>query len=303
MPFIRIPDTWMCEPIDGAMDRVLRVQTQPNELLRVPPMRMHYAEFTEHIEHSIREAVRGCCPTSWDEDHITFSITDCLGGLGHVEVTGLERPFKIIWDARKLRGPTETALGDLGVLVRLISWDGEEIEGIGLLEAKKRSPESSSFAAVRKRQLTRILKHAPRSRLLLYDRTAITESADNLTMASAGHRLHHWCTSHLSREWERIGPYSQAVALPTNLALSVGTFKTSLYKYSLPLSVQLCARYFRGLDLEFDSKVLGRVKSYIERAGGPRYLLLVGVSTGPSSPKLPEGIDTDAYGPLGEPHR
>jgi len=280
---------------------MVRKLEQRDASLCYPATEMHYLKLLEHVEHLIRDVVRTCCPTSWDEDHITFSITDRLGQLGNFDVTGLQRPFKIRWDARKLRGPTETALGDLGVLVRFTAWDGEQIEGIGLLEAKKRSLSSSSFDAVRKSQLTKIAKNAPRSRLLLYDHTGITEFTDNLSIASMARPICPWFGPYWHDYIVTPCQYSYAVALPIHLALRIGNYKTSLYKYSIPLSVQLCGRYFRAQDLEFDPKVLDRVKGYIDGAGGPRYLLLIGVSTGPQPPAMPEGL-ADFYVPLDQQH-
>jgi hypothetical protein len=238
---------------------------------------MHYAELIAKVEDTIRTAVRQCYPMSWDEDHITYLITDYLAKLDKIEVTGLHRPFHIAWDARKFRGPTEKAFGDLGILVKLTSWDGEIVEGFALLEAKKRPLDSTSFTAVRKKQLTTIDRNAPHSRLLLYDHIDITEFSDNISMMRKDIGSRPLFDLLFSRE-ENWLPFTQAVTVPVNLALTVGTYRTSLYKYSLPLSVQLCGRYFRGLDLEFDQKIIKQAKGFIDRYGGPRILLLVGIA-------------------------
>jgi len=259
---------------------------------------MHYVDLLGKVERLICQVVQRCYPTSWDEDHITYSITDELGSLGTLQITGLHRPFYVVWDARKFTGPTETAFGDLGVLVSLTAWDGQQLEGIGFLEAKKRSPETLSFDAVRKGQLTRIEKNAPRARLLLYDNLDITDFGDNLPMASMVPRSRSLGEMLFGREEEVRVAVTQAVAVPLNLALAVNNFKTSLYKYSLPLSVQLCGRYLRGLDLEFDEKILRQAKGFIERRGGPRYLLLIGISNAEGEPVLPRGLNDNLYRPL-----
>src|SRR5436190_21206477 len=115
---------------------------------------MHFTRFLETVEDCISSAVRESCPRSWDENFITYSLCQKLISERRISVTGLNRPFELQWDAVKFTGKTEQLLGDLGVLVRLSGWDGEIIEGVGLLEAKKRSRNSASFDAVKKSQLT-----------------------------------------------------------------------------------------------------------------------------------------------------
>ena len=255
-----------------------------------------YRQFLCHIESTIFNVVQSCYPTSWDEDHITFSITDRLSQYKHTEITGLQRPVTIEWDARKLRGPTETAFGDLGILVRFTAWDGQRIEGIGLLEAKKRSRTSSAFEATRKKQLQTIVNSAPRSQLLLYDHGNITEHADNLRFTT----FEDQPDSYLAQPsgLPTCHP-ANAVVLPSHLALALGKYDTSQYKFSIPFSVQLCSRYFRGLDLEFAASVLRRVKGHLSDSGGPRHLLIVSISTGGDADSEPfEELNDELYQPL-----
>ncbi len=256
--------------------------------------RMDYFGLVQKVETTIRQIIRRCYPTSWHEDHITYCITDELGSFARMEITGLHRPMFVSWDARKFRGPTETALGDLGVLVHLTSWDGEQVEGIGIIEAKKRDFIGSAFSAVQEQQLVNINASAPRSRLLLYDPSDITEFGDNLP---AGHSF---LDSSRGADRSQRLPWSQAVTVPINLALAVRNFRPSLYKYSLPLSYQICSRYFRGFDLEFGTDVLRRVKGFIEGSGDPRYLLVVGVSASPGVPEPRRLFNEELYGQMDE---
>jgi len=261
--------------------------------------RMNYLDFVATVESHLKDIIRRCYPASWDENHITFTITDDFStSFRNVTVDGFERPFKLVWDARKLRRPAEETLGDLAILVHLKSWEGESIEGVGTLEAKLRAPQKSSFDAVRKGQLKRIATRSPQSHLLLYDYSQITGFADNLEAPFIWEPF-AWEPSY-SRPRYPNTPYSHCATLPISMALSVGSYNTSLYKFCIPFSVQLCARYLRGYDLEMDIEALRDVKSNIQRHGGFRYLWLIGVSTGDTEPTLPSGINDDLYGPLAQ---
>lgn len=245
---------------------------------------MEYSEFFHHIEKTIIEVVRKCYPATWDENHITFSLVDELfGNSKSISLTGLDRPFKIAWDFRKLRLPEESDYGDIGVLVRLTTWANEVIEGVGLIEAKKRDIGKGSFSAAKKTQLQRILRNAPTSQLLLYDYENVSACMDNWSVQFEDHFYR--------RRYGNQLPFTQAVSVPVKTALARGKYTTDLHKFGVPLSYQLVGRYFRGFDLEMDVKVVDAVKGNIERHGGCRNLILVGVSTGDSEPEIPRVND------------
>lgn len=265
-------------------------------LQRTPVKEIHYLQFLATVEEIFRDVIRRCYPTSWDEDHITYSITDELATkLPSVRVIGFDRPFNIRWDARKLRGGAEQALGDLAVVVRMTSWSGEQINGVGLLEAKRRYVDQATFSAFGKQQLRRIVRNAPSSRLLLYDYSQIADFEDNL------HVPYVWPSDDPLR-WPyhpySVTPYSHSVTVPSALVLATGLNSTALYKYSIPFSVQLCSRYLRGFDLEFKDDAVSKVERFINRTGGPRTLLLVGVSTTDAEPVLPDWVSDNLYGPI-----
>jgi len=249
---------------------------------------MNYAEFFRELEISIRDSIRTCYPYSWDENHVSFTITQNFF-MRHMAVSleGLDRPFKILWDVRKLRLPEEATNGDIGVIVRLITWAGETLEGVGLLEAKKRDIGKNTFSATKSSQLKRILSNVPSARLMLYDYDNVSSCMDNWSIQLEDRycRWHH----------EIVQPFTHCVCLPAGIALRQGRFTTELHKFGVPLSYQLVGRYFRGFDLEFDLAKVQAVKNNALRHGGPRTLLLVGVSIGASEPILPE-VNSNLYG-------
>lgn len=245
---------------------------------------MDYDDFQAGLERTISEVIRTAYPASWDENHISFSLVDQLFRRHKVvSVEGLDRPFKLIWDFRKLRRPEETDFGDIAVLVRLTTWAAETIEGVGLLEAKRRALGDSSFAAAKTSQLKHIHGKAPSAQLLLFDYENVTSCMDNCVGFAEGRYYRH-------RSYPG-GPFTHCVSVPIGVALQRGKYNTDLHKFGVPLSYQLGARYFRGFDLETDAKTLAAVKGNVTKHGGARTIVLVGVSTGSQDPELPEVND------------
>jgi hypothetical protein len=251
---------------------------------------MNYENFYAHIEDILTSAIRTSHPTSWDENHITFSICDAFAKEAiQVELEGLDRPFKIVWDARKLRLPEEADFGDIAVLVRLTTWAGETVEGVGFLEAKRRDLHTNKFPAATTSQLKKILRKAPYSQLLLYDYENVSSCMDNWSVMFEGH--------YYRRRYGQTLPFTHCVAVPTATAIQQGKYTTHLHKFGVSFSHQLIGRYFRGFDLHFDSATIAAAKGNINRNGGPRALILVGVSTGDQDPDLPD-FNSERYMPF-----
>jgi len=250
---------------------------------------MHYTEYFHQVEKSITDVIRRCHPTSWDENHISYSLCEELFGQQQkVSLTGLDRPFKIILDFRKLRLPEETDFGDIGILVQLTTWSNETLEGVGLLEAKRRDLGKGRFSSAKTRQLKQIVSKAPSAQLLLYDYENVSTCMDNWSVQFEDH--------YYRRRYGEVIPFTHCVCLPARTALAQGKYTTDLHKFGVPLSYQLVGRYFRGFDLETNANVIERVKGNIVRHGGPRFLVLVGVSTGGQEPKLPQ-VNENLYVP------
>jgi hypothetical protein len=250
---------------------------------------MNYSEYFQYLEQAIAEAVRDCFPFEWEENHITFSITKALFKKNQiVSLEGLDRPFKILWDVRKLRKPAETDFGDVAVIVRLTTWAGEILEGVGLLEAKRRDARKNTFSAAKLRQLRQISSKAPSARLMLYDYDNVSSCMDNSPIQFDDHFYR--------RRYGSVQPYTHCVCLPVGIAIQQGKFTTDLHKFGVPLSYQLVGRYFRGFDLELDPNTVAAVKGNALKNGGARTLLLVGVSTSTAEPTLPD-INGNLYGP------
>ncbi|MEJ5328499.1 MAG: hypothetical protein WHU54_09685 [Candidatus Bathyarchaeia archaeon] len=192
-----------------------------------------------------------------------------------------------------MRLPEESTYGDIGILVRLTSWAGETIEGVGLLEAKRRDIGKGSFSAAKTKQLKRIVKNAPRSQLLLYDYENVSSCMDNWLVQCKDDFFYR--KRYYGQQYGISNPFTHAVCVPISVALSLDAYTTDLHKFGVPLSYQLVGRYFRGFDLEMNPDTVSAVKGNVERHGGCRILMIVGVSTGPAEPELP-AVNEDVYG-------
>ncbi len=224
---------------------------------------MDFSEFVLKLEDAIGTVVRRAAPLSWDENHISYSVLSAVRStLNGAQIRGLHRPCRIAAQAYKLRGNPERRYGDIAVLVRLTSWDGEVLEGVGFLEAKKRSLAGPAFDAFKLPQVRRINRSAPRAQLLLYDAADITGFADNSALL-----IHPF-------EWPApwapfLVPKTHALCTPLSTAVQIGRCSPSLHKYGLPLSVQLACRFLRGFDLEFAKAPLAAASGFAtEVAGG-----------------------------------
>ena len=142
---------------------------------------VHYFDFLAEVENALDNVIEQCHTRNWDENQISGDITIEFGRkFKRVDIQGFERPFKILWDSRKLKGSAETKLGDIAIIGRMTTQEKENIEGVGLLEAKRIYKSRPHFKAAKPDQLERISKAAPHAHLLLYDYLPITSFSDNL---------------------------------------------------------------------------------------------------------------------------
>lgn len=235
------------------------------------------------LETVLMSQVKDNFPTDWDEDFITRSILKELRKkLKSVRIHGLKNRMKIEWSAFKLQGIPERKFGDIALLVNIKYHDGDRIEGVAFLEAKKRSRNKTKFGAMKVKQLRKIFRNSPRSMALLYDYDDITQFA-NIGLDSS---IYNWY------EWK---PCTCSVVVPINTILSLKKKDITLYKFSLPFSYQLFFRYFHGFDLEFQKKPINIAKGYAEEIGLPRYLAVVSIAFGRSEPYRDIGFNRNRF--------
>ena len=232
---------------------------------------MTLAEFTSKIEGILEDEVKRLLPGYWDEDQLTINFLIALTRqLSNKTIVDLRGVSKVYINAFKQSGTlTETKYGDIAVILNITFPDGEKLEGVGYLEAKKRTEGAITFDAVRETQLETINGNAPQAKLLLYDYEPITGFVPTYFEEEIYYR-HHFRSL-------RLMPTTHSVALPLNLALQVKHYDTKLYKFGLPFSHQLTFRYMYGQDLEFEKSALDASKGYADRQNLSRYVLTITV--------------------------
>lgn len=242
-------------------------------------------EFTQQIEESLETEVRKLLPGYWDEDLLTQNFLISLSSkFRNITLEDLNGISKVSMNAFKQAGTlTETKFGDIAIIVKITYPDGKEIEGVGYLEAKKRSFGTMRFGAINVSQLKKINKNAPRARLLLYDYTPIVGFIPT------------YCEeSYFENGFERLLrflPITYSVALPINVALKANHFDTDLYKYAIPFSQQFVYRYMYAHDLEFDDESISASKGFAKRQRLTKYVLTIEV--GPSSKSDFDGVQVN----------
>lgn len=213
-------------------------------------------KFCQSIEELINELVQEIFVLDWDEDYITRKfLSQIAQRLNGSQIVDLENRA-VFLTPFKLTKPLEKKFGDIAVIVNIAYSDGDQIEGIAFLEAKRKYKQSRCFDAIKWEQLERIYENAPHSQLLLYDFRDVSE------FASTGLVTKKSATA--SNPMAQL-PVTKFVTVPINKAVQVKQKNERLYKLSLPLSYQLGYRYLNGFDLDFNSEKLSKVKGDFEK--------------------------------------
>lgn len=83
-----------------------------------------------------------------NEDFITRSILkEIRNRLDSLVLGDLKERMQIEWLPYKLTGRAENKFGDIALLVNIHHQDGDAIEGVAFLEAKKRDAKKMNFGA------------------------------------------------------------------------------------------------------------------------------------------------------------
>lgn len=234
-------------------------------------------EFLLELEIILQKHVKNNYPIDWDEDFITRSILkEIRNRLGSVKIRDFKERMRIEWLPYKLKGRPENKFGDVAILVNIRYQDGDEIEGVAFLEAKKRDVNGTRFSAIKMAQLKRIHRNAPSSMVLLYDYNDITQFASFKPKLN----MREWYG------WLVLKPCTCSVVVPTSIVSCNKKKDTTLYKFSLPFSYQLIFRYFQGFDLELRKLPMKIAKGYASERGLPAYLVVVAITYGRAEPPV-----------------
>jgi hypothetical protein len=237
---------------------------------------MNISGLIKKIEKTITEKVHENYPHDWDENIITREIVrEFRNNYKRIDLIDRKSAKTIIeWSAYKQTGKVENFLGDIGILIKVHLKNGISLEGIALIEAKRRYEDAGHFNAMDMDQIERILNNAPHSMVLLYDYQPIDHN----------HMILPWV--HYRNTY--------AVTLPSYIVDQTKDNTVKLYDFSIPFSYQLCMRYFNGLDLDFSKENIDKVKGFADKK--PKFVLKINITQGDHK-DVDDGIEinADAY--------
>ncbi len=215
-------------------------------------------------------------PDNWDQKYITQSLL--LGLKGYLDNKTFHLPGDIINTQVKTYAlyefPQEQKLSQLGILFNISYHDGTAIEGGTLLDSHLKDSNKNTFSTIRKDVLKRSTSLSHHSSVLLFDYDSINGMAfPALPETILGNYPHSWTN------WQ---PFTNLVAIRSNLVHALNIKHTGLYKVAVPFSYQLSYRYLYGLDLDFTENTLNIIKGHKEDKGNPNYIVCVSVSHGKS---------------------
>jgi hypothetical protein len=252
---------------------------------------MDFAEWVWSVESAITSSVTDCSPRAWNEDHITYSWIDAIRKTKkYIGMTSWPRPFHVAWDAFKADGALEESNGDVAFLVKQTFPNKSELVGVAFLEAK-RVYDSGRFEKLNWKQLNLQAANSSSNRLLLYDNTDV--SLNWLWQCPAIFPFPHMHP--FFDEWyhyaERyIGRFTTraSVCLPQH-AIAYRQKTRELHDLAVPLSHQMCLRYFLGQDLDYNPRLVSEVSKGV--AGGVDYLVVAHVRYGEGGEASIESVD------------
>ena len=214
------------------------------------PIQLRFPEWLDRVESIISNSIAERRDDwDWDENAISMSWIEALRKelpLFHIVSRQLQ-PFAVAWNAYKIRGSVEKGHGDIAFLVQCDFAPRPAIIGVGFLEAKRFWPENGEYSMLDHTQLARQSAATANHQLLLYDKEHIQNAVENLeTLGYCG----------------ACNIYNRAVraaVIPTPHALAFGAQDRALHRLCIPLSFQICCRYLRGFDLDWNDNTVSKV--------------------------------------------
>lgn len=236
----------------------------------------------EAVDELLDKCIRGCYPRAWNEDHITYSWLSELSQAWPSLAPARHGPVDVSWDAYKMDGALEEENGDVAFLIDLRFDNGNTLQGVGFLEAK-RIYESGKFDALKWKQLIGLEANSMNHQLLLYDHDPVQTEFSQF--ASICYFDCHVCGE--AQELHCCHGYadkSSAIVVPSVHAIAYEEKGRALESIGYRLAEQIIMRYFRGLDLNFDKDLVTKVLA--GAAGGAKYLAVATVSVGSSEQSI-----------------
>jgi hypothetical protein len=251
--------------------------------------KLPFSVWLSRTEAAISAAIRQIEDREWDENLATWSWMNALRQeFQKVQIIDNGQHYAVAWDMMKLKGAPETSYGDIGVLIRFNYPNKKRVEGVGFIEAK-RVFRSGRYESMDATQLDRMHAATAHHRLGFYERKPIMEAVDGLARQGAA--------SAIGGINSELSDGIVAAVAPTGIALRMkSSHRDDLHPLCIPLSYQICARYFQGYDLDLAPDLLEAVKQ--GGLGSPKYLVLGNVEIGTDTDLTTDGmVDVGPDGP------
>ncbi|MES2702794.1 MAG: hypothetical protein V4649_09160 [Bacteroidota bacterium] len=227
------------------------------------------SESVSKLEKIFKKISNESYPSEWDENHITYQLMKELRKLysddEKVDFNGFSK--LVNWRSFKNRGKLETKYGDIAIIVNIQFSSGETLRGIATIEAKKKYGPIAGievdFAALDKKQLSRIKENSPYSHLLLY-----SYSQEILPLKYPD-----------KSEWPSyfwVSPINTVQPM-LNEINRLNTNSKHIYRISFPFSMLIISRIFWGHDLDYRVEVYDDIVNGINKIINPDYLAVVDV--------------------------
>jgi hypothetical protein len=253
---------------------------------------MEFADWVCSIEDAISSSITNCSPRNWnDEDYITREWINAIRKTKKfISMTGWPRPFHLAWDAFKADGTLEESHGDVAFLVKQTFPNDRELVGVAFLEAK-RIYDSGRFDKLDWNQLKKHAANSSSNRLLLYDNSDVSLSWPLQCPAMFPlPRMHAFFDEWYRYAEKYIGRFTtRASVCHPQHAIAYGEKTRELHKLAMPLSHQVCLRYFLGQDLDYNPHLVTEVSSGV--AGGVDYLVVAHVRYGEGGEASIQSVD------------
>lgn len=243
---------------------------------------------TYELETLIYSSVKESYPNNWDQQQITRSLFSGMKTL--FDGRTIHTPgdtIKTAWNLYQRKNSAEDIFGEVAIFIQVTYHDGQIVKGVVFNDVAEKDGGKNTFSGLHKNNFRRLLSVSHHSQLLLYDYDTITGMAFPSTAeAIIGNQPHNW------NSWI---PFTHAVTVPANLALSLDVKTTGLYKVSLPLSYQFNYRYLYGLDLDHSATAMETASGLKTVKGNPRFLICIAVSHGGTEPAMNLDFNTKMY--------
>jgi hypothetical protein len=214
-----------------------------------------------------------------------------------IQIRNCPRPFSIAWDAFKADGTLEESNGDVAILVKQTFPNHAELLGVAFLEAKRSYVSSGKYEQIKWPQLNRQNENSSNHRLLLYDHKPVSLNyyVDWTEFFPPKDQREVWAEFAYDFSKPLRDLDTNALVCLSRHAMAYRTRTRKLHELCVPLSYQICMRYFFGHDLDYNPKLVSDVLNGV--AEGVDYLLVTHLSYGRDRESSINtiGFNRDAY--------